>query len=155
MTRERFDQDRNTMRNKKIWEAHLDGARVSDLAEEFHLSTMQIHRILDKFREELDPVTVGEIRARLIEVLDKTNRRLLTFFKEEPQVMHDIRGNPYTDYSQHVNLSIAILRYTERISKVVGSDAPAKFEFDAGATEAAQEAAVKAISQRAHLKRVV
>ena len=149
------DQDRNTLRNKAIWDAHLDGARVTDLADEFHLSTMQIHRILDKFRQELDPVTVEEIRARLIEVLDKTNRRLLKFFKEDPQTMHDIRGNAYVDYSQHVNLSIAILRYTERISKVVGSDAPAKFAFDAGATEAAQEAAEKAISQRAHLKRVV
>jgi hypothetical protein len=107
-----------------------------------------------------DPVTAGATRYQQLDIMNDCQRRVLEIHRlpappkhdQRGQILRDEHGNVVRDHTEILNSAIVAVRISERISKLVGTDAPARYEFDNGVKEAAEEAAARVLAMRPHLR---
>jgi hypothetical protein len=145
-------KDRLEGRNGRIWEDYCAGWTQDHLAERYGLSQTRVSEIIAAVRAQLPPDDVDAVRQRQVALLEELQRSAVELARaplapaySNGRMMVDENGAPIRDVGARLSALKVATGITERVSKLLGTDAPAKVQH--GLTDAAQEAAAKAAAE--------
>lgn len=144
-------------RNGAVWRRFCDGASQYRIADEFGISQQRVSQIINVARSEIDTVTREEHFAAELEFLHDLKADMMqqvraplppAFHSRTGTVMVDPRdGTIILDDSSRIAAVDRAIKLHERVSKLLGLDAPTK--ADLTVTDAAEEASRKRAAEAA------
>lgn len=145
-------------RNGSIWRAYLFGTTQEELAERHGISQERVSQIIKAVRASIPETDVSEARKRHLDVLDvlaKTAAEIMA----APLPPAYSNGRPIRDDDDNLVLDAGprlaamdrLVKISERVSKVLGLDAPVKADVTVSEQESqsAEAAAAAAIARLA------
>ena len=146
------NQQRLEGRNGAIWADYCAGYTQDHLAERYGLSQTRISEIIAAVRASIPPTDLDEARQRHLDGVAELQRAAVELARaplapaySNGRMMVDENGAPIRDVGARLSALKVATGITERVSKLLGTDAPAKVQH--GLTDAAQEAAAKAAAE--------
>lgn len=151
----RHDDDRLADRNGAIWRAYVSGATQEAIAAEHGISRERISQILTKIRDTIPDEDRTHLIRREADFLDQMRRAALDLFDKRPIPAYS-NGRPIEmpdgtiaeDHSGRLAAFDRAVKVHERLTKLLGLDAPAKADVSLVGQErdATAEAAAAALA---------
>lgn len=149
----RSDQDRLAGRDGVIWKAYVSGATQEAIANEHGISRERVSQILTRIRESIPEDERAHLVRREADFLDQMRRVVLDLVDASPIPAYS-NGKPILmedgvtvaeDHSGRLAAWDRAVKAHERLSKLLGLDAPAKADVSlVGLEREATDAAAKA-----------
>jgi transcriptional regulator with XRE-family HTH domain len=124
-------------RDVEIWRAYCSGSTQEAIASTFGVTQPTVSRAVERVRASIPQEDKVELVRREVAFLDRMRAEIIQDFEAEPPPMFDQRGravyNPLTgqtvpDLSNRMAAFDRAIRSHERLSKLLGLDAPAKVD---------------------------
>lgn len=135
----RSDSHLLTGRAGKIWQEYMRGATQTELAQAHGVSQQRISQIIDTVRQEVTAESVEEVNQRTIGLLHELTAVHMRIVDGGPQpkvaqsgkIVYDpVTGEAIPDWSQVMQAASGVVRITERVAKILGSDAAARQDLN-------------------------
>lgn len=142
-------------RDHAIWEAYVSGATQIAIAADFQISRQRVSQIIVKVRETLPEADRAHLVQREAALLDRLRREALKLWDMPPIPAHSHGkiilmedGTPAEDHSGRLAALDRAVKLHERLSKLLGLEAPAKADVSlvGQEREATSEAAAAALA---------
>lgn len=145
-------------RNGQIYRGYILGTTQEELADQFGLSQPQVSDIIARVRASIPEEDLAAARSDHLDVLRTLSKVAAdimvtgptpAYSNGRPMVNDD--GSPVMDHSTQLQALDRIVKITERVSKVLGLDAPVKADVTVSeqADRAGEAAAAEAIARMA------
>lgn len=133
----RIERDDLTGRTGAIWQAYIRGESQAAIARRHGISQQRVSQILADARSQVTPETAAEFNARTLDLMDTLLATHMQVVEAGAQpklsasgkvAVDPLTGMPVPDWSQVLTAASGVVRVTERMAKILGSDAAAKSE---------------------------
>lgn len=122
-------------RNGKIWADYIAGRNQEWLADKYALSQQRVSQILTDVRASMQVESKDEWRQRLLDAALLVHAELLGIVLSPPppvfqagEILTDADGEVVRDYSAKMSATSHMAKYQERMSRLLGLDAPVSVE---------------------------
>ena len=122
-------------RNGDIWKAHIRGTTQEAIAEKHGISQARVSQVISEVRAAITPETIEDVNRATLDLLQTLTETHMGIVEAGPQpkvsaagklVYDPATGEAVPDWSQVMQASTNVVRFTERVAKILGSDAAAK-----------------------------
>jgi hypothetical protein len=128
-------QKRLEGRNGEIWQHYIAGRNQEWIADKYSLAQSSVSDVIRKVRDGLPTESKDEWRQRLLDSALLVHAELLGIALSSPppvfqagEILTDADGEVVRDYSAKMSATSHMAKYQERMSRLLGLDAPVSVE---------------------------
>ena len=123
-------------RNGAIWRDYIAGHNQEWCADKYGLSQQRVSDIVREVQAAMDEgKSKDDWRKQCLEAALEVHAVLMARVRAEPppafhagEVLHDDNGEIVRDYTSQTTAAVQLAKYNERISRLLGLDAPVAIE---------------------------